>query len=271
MIPTARIPGLETVGEDGAVDLEKAHHAPGGVFEDVAMQEPSAAGGGGGDFAVGEDLPFPTGVVGSEDQAGDAPTASRDCSGAAHEEDRVFVLDEIFGNDLIVARVVEVDQFGLEVLKEELKRSDPIYYESVDLSNHVRIIRALEVIKLSGEKYSSQRSTTRSDRHDVLWLGLKFKDRAKHYELINNRVYKMIDAGLLDEVTALYNKYGPSKTLLNTIGYGEIIEHLEEKISLDEAIALIQKKTRNYAKRQLTWFNKNQRINWFYCEELFSL
>lgn len=161
----------------------------------------------------------------------------------------------------------ELDARDLGDLCDDLKDLDPEAHARMDLHNKRRVVRALEVIKLSGQKYSEQSSKKSTDRYDVLWIGLKFKDRALQYDYINKRVHQMISDGLLAEVEALYQRYGKSKTLSNTIGYGEIIQYLEKEITLDEAVALIQKKTRNYAKRQLTWFNSNPRINWFYVEE----
>ena len=160
----------------------------------------------------------------------------------------------------------KLEEKNLEDLLKDLEALDPASLDLIDINNRRRVIRALEVIKISGKKYSEQRTKENKDRHDALWIGLNFKDREKHYELINERVLEMVEAGLLAEVADLLEKYGKTKTLMNTIGYGEMIKHIEGEISLDEAIALIQKKTRNYAKRQNTWFNKNEKIKWHYLD-----
>lgn len=156
----------------------------------------------------------------------------------------------------------ELENLDLSQLCKELEELDREALTIVDLNNKRRVIRALEVIKLSGKKFSEQYKTNLEDRHEALWIGIKYQDRSKLYELIDKRVHVMIEMGLIEEVKTLFDKYGETKTLSNTIGYGEIISHLKGELSLDDAIALIQKKSRNYAKRQYTWFNANPRIHW---------
>ncbi len=157
----------------------------------------------------------------------------------------------------------KLEKEDLVELCDRLKEKDPEAYEYVDLNNIRRVARALEVIELSGKKFSEQRSKETKDRYKALWIGLNFKDREKLYDLINKRVHIMIEQGLVAEVEKLLEAYGPTKTILGTIGYREIHEHLKGDATLDEAIALIQKRTRNYAKRQMTWFKGNPRIHWF--------
>jgi len=103
--------------------------------------------------------------------------------------------------------------------------------------------------------------------YDVNFIGLTM-ERASLYERINTRVHKMIEKGLIEEVKALYKEYPHSKPLNTAIGYKEIISYLNEEISLDEAIKLIQKNTRNYAKRQYTWFNNKMNITWYDVNDL---
>lgn len=165
----------------------------------------------------------------------------------------------------------ELEQKDLTELCAELKELDPEACEIVDTQNIRRVSRALEIIKLSGKKFSELRQKHENDRYEVSAIGISFDDRELLYDLINKRVHKMIEMGLVDEVQSLVNQYGKPKTLTNTIGYGEIIQYLNKDLSLDEAIALIQKKTRNYAKRQITWFKSNPRIQWLSAEELFGL
>lgn len=153
---------------------------------------------------------------------------------------------------------------GLNVLVDELLSMDPEASGLVDLKNHVRVMRALESVILSGKSLSELRRKLDNNRYDALYLGLNYNDRAELYAGIDSRVLKMIDAGLVDEVRGLLDKYGEIDTLNATIGYAEIVEHLQAKLSLDQAIAKIQQATRNYAKRQITWFRSNKKINWFY-------
>lgn len=167
----------------------------------------------------------------------------------------------------------ELENKSLEDLHAELKHLDPDAFDHVDYHNRRRVIRAIEILRLagSGSAIKDLRGRSGKDRYSAIWVGLNFKDRAKLYDLIDKRVLDMMDQGLLAEVEALLNKYGTTTTILKTIGYAETCEHLQGNLSLDEAIALIQKKTRNYAKRQMTWFRSNPRIKWFECEDVFGL
>ncbi len=153
---------------------------------------------------------------------------------------------------------------GLNALVNELLEMDPQASGLVDLQNHVRVMRALESVILSGKSLAQLRRKLDKHRYDVLYLGLNYSDRSSLYAGIDSRVHKMIEVGLVEEVHDLLTKYGATETLNSTIGYAEIIEHLNGDINLDQAIAKIQQATRNYAKRQITWFNSNKRINWLY-------
>ena len=126
---------------------------------------------------------------------------------------------------------------------------------TIHKNNRQRIIRALE--KDNFEKEISSKLL-----YDVLFIGLT-TDRKKLYSIINNRVDMMINHGLLDEVRKLYNMFPNSKALNTAIGYKELISYIKNEISLDEAIDLIKKNSRRYAKRQYTWFNNQMNVNWF--------
>ncbi len=150
---------------------------------------------------------------------------------------------------------------GIEVLQEELKRVDPQYANEVDLQNPQRVIRALEVYRSSGKLFSSFRKRGKVEREfNSLIIGLN-ADREIIYDRINQRVDQMMANGLVDEAKVLL----PHKSLnaLQTVGYRELFEHFEGKISLEEAIEEIKKNTRRFAKRQGTWFRKNPQIQWF--------
>jgi len=154
------------------------------------------------------------------------------------------------------------NKFGNEYLYEELKKVDPISAEKMLPQNWKRVIRALEVYKISGEPiWKLQSKHQRDVKINFVQFGLNW-EREILYKNIETRVDKMIENGLIDEVSNLINKYDKSLNSLNTVGYKEIIEFLENKISKERAVELIKRNTRRYAKRQLTWFRKDERIKW---------
>lgn len=142
---------------------------------------------------------------------------------------------------------------GIFFLQEELKKYDEAYYHQVDLNNPQRLIRALEVCLHTGKPYSVFRTKTKKERTFSSINLLINTDRDKLYERINLRVDKMIQDGLVNEVKELV----PYKHLnaLNTVGYKELFDYFDDKISFEKAVELIKQNTRRYAKRQLTWFN----------------
>ncbi|GAB6281809.1 MAG: tRNA (adenosine(37)-N6)-dimethylallyltransferase MiaA [Ignavibacterium sp.] len=154
--------------------------------------------------------------------------------------------------------------FGNEFLYEELKKVDPITAEKLQPQNWKRIIRALEVFKLTGVSiWQWQKNYKREININFIQFGLEW-DRNILYKNINNRVERMVESGLVDEVKNIL-KMGYSSELnsLNTVGYKEIISFLNNEITLEKAIELIKRNTRRFAKRQLTWFKKDKRITWF--------
>ena len=151
----------------------------------------------------------------------------------------------------------EFEKNGLEFIQEKLRNADPVYFEKVDRNNPQRMIRALEVCEYTGKPYSSFLSKSRSVNQFVPIFILLNMDREKLYNRINERVEKMMEKGLLEEVKNLvpYRNHNA----LKTVGYKELFEYLDGKCSLQEAVNAIKQHTRNYAKRQLTWFrNKNE-------------
>ncbi len=144
---------------------------------------------------------------------------------------------------------------GLIALQNELKQLDPSYYNTVDHNNPQRLIRALEVCLASGQTYSSFRNGTKAKRpFEMIQIQLEW-ERALLYSRINTRVDQMVENGLIDEVHTLY----PFKHLnaLQTVGYQELFNYFDKKTSLEEAIELIKRNSRRYAKRQLTWLRKD--------------
>ena len=150
---------------------------------------------------------------------------------------------------------------GLDSLQQQLHKLDPDYYKIVDLENPHRVIRALEVCISSGKPYSSYLNQPKKKRNfTAISIGLS-AEREIIYDRINRRVDLMIAEGLLDEAKALFPKR--ELNALNTVGYKELFSYLEGKDSLETAVSEIKKNTRRFAKRQLTWFRKDQEINWF--------
>lgn len=159
------------------------------------------------------------------------------------------------------ALMSEMAERGIEVLQEELKEKDPGHYATMDIHNHQRLIRALEVCRASGLPYSQLRKSTKKDRPFRYAIAGITCERSELYERINHRVDKMVADGLVEEARQLYPHR--DENALNTVGYKELFEHFDGKISLEESIALIKQHTRNFAKRQMTWFNKQNEITWF--------
>ncbi len=150
---------------------------------------------------------------------------------------------------------------GIEPLQNELKLKDPDYYESVDLQNHHRIIRALEVCRASNTCYSSFLNAEKDFRSfSTIYIGLT-ADREVIYDRINKRVDIMVEEGLIEEAQKLY----PYKDLnaLQTVGYKELFSFIDGTYTKEKAIEEIKKNTRRFAKRQATWFRKNKAIEWF--------
>ncbi|TKS56299.1 tRNA (adenosine(37)-N6)-dimethylallyltransferase MiaA [Mesohalobacter halotolerans] len=151
---------------------------------------------------------------------------------------------------------------GIKSLQEQLKRLDPEYYATVDTQNPHRLIRALEICIGTSKPYSSFINTNKTANRDfkVLKIGLT-ADRKIIYKRIEQRVDKMFDNGLLKEAQSLYQY--KNLNALQTVGYKELFEHFDGNLTLDEAKAEIKKNTRRYAKRQLTWYRKQDDIKWF--------
>lgn len=150
---------------------------------------------------------------------------------------------------------------GLEALAAELRELDPDYYESVDRSNPARVVRALEVCLQTGLPYSAQRTGARRPRpFEIIKIGIDLP-RDVLYDRIDRRVERMLADGLEAEARGLY----PFRELnaLRTVGYREFFDYFDGRIGYDEAIELIKRNSRRYAKRQLTWFRRDPEIRWF--------
>lgn len=154
---------------------------------------------------------------------------------------------------------------GVDALAEQLRELDPRYYEEVDRRNPARVLRAVEVCLQTGRPYSEQRTGRRRKRpFEVVKIGIDLP-RAELYERINRRVDRMLADGLEAEARALY----PYRSLnaLQTVGYREFFDYFDGRTSYEEAVELIKRNSRRYAKRQLTWFRRDPEIRWFHPTE----
>ena len=150
---------------------------------------------------------------------------------------------------------------GIGSLVEELRRLDPKYAVEVDLCNPARVMRALEVCLTTGKPYSEQRSGTVAERwFNIVKIGTDMP-RDVLYERIDRRVDMMVEEGLVEEARAMYPKRALNS--LQTVGYREMFDYFDGTISLAEAIELVKRNSRRYAKRQLTWFRRDESIGWF--------
>jgi len=154
---------------------------------------------------------------------------------------------------------------GLKALVEELRQLDPEYYEIVDRQNPRRVVHALEICTMTGKTYTSFRKREKRQRpFRIVKIGLN-REREELYDRINQRVDQMMELGLLEEAKRLY----PLRHLnaLNTVGYKEIFDYLEGHWSLEEAVERIKGNTRRYARKQLTWYKKDEHIHWFHPQD----
>lgn len=157
------------------------------------------------------------------------------------------------------------EEEGLEALCKDLQRLDPEHYETVDRKNHRRVIHALEICYQTGRTYTSFRTQEKKARpFQIVKIGLN-RNREELYDRINRRVDRMMDEGLLEEARSLYDKR--SNNALNTVGYKEMFAYLDGIWSLDEAIERIKGNTRRYARKQLTWFKRDEQIRWFHPQQ----
>lgn len=172
-------------------------------------------------------------------------------------------LDDMPDIDLSIREKLnkQFEEEGLSIIQNQLAELDPEYFAKVDQQNPQRMIRGLEVYLSTGQKLSSMLSATKKERpFSIIKIGLN-TDRAVLYDRINRRVDQMMADGLVEEVKLLipFKKYNA----LNTVGYSELFDYLDGKIALEDAVAAIKQNTRRFAKRQLTWFRRDEEVNWF--------
>lgn len=162
--------------------------------------------------------------------------------------------------------VAEYELKGLSWLQQTVKEIDPDYFEQVDINNPQRLVRALELFKASGQRVSQLRvKEKRSHDFQIIKIGLEL-DRDKLYTRIDTRMDAMIEKGLFNEAEHFF----PNRNLnaLQTVGYREIFDYIEGKFDKEEAIRLLKRNTRRYAKRQLTWFKKDSDVMWVQADQV---
>ena len=170
------------------------------------------------------------------------------------------------GEDLVFRAQLEAEQIekGSEAIWKKLQEIDPEAAAAIHVNNTRRVIRALESIHVSGEKFSTQKMTGAAERYDALLIALNC-ERSLLYDRINERVEHMVDAGILDEARMLHDLATKADNQAHKgIGYKEWFPYFDGDISLDEAKEMVKQNSRRYAKRQLTWFrNRMTNVHWF--------
>lgn len=163
----------------------------------------------------------------------------------------------------------ELQLRGIDEMYSELRQIDSVAAEKIHPNNTVRVLRALEVYRTTGKTISEQARESHNIESDIepLYIGIGYADRENLYERINKRVDIMLKSGLLDEAKAFF-AMNPSQTALNAIGCKEFKPYFDGNDSLENCVENLKRETRRYAKRQITWFKRNSKINWFYADEM---
>jgi len=224
----------------------------------------------------------------------DCMSVERDYAAGKFELDAISVLNDLFSNHKIVIAVggsglyidalcngvddipsnesvrdsviSDFHAYGIEYLQKELKKVDSAYFTKVDINNPQRLMRAIEVFRYTGKTFTSFRTQPQKKRpFNLIKIGLEM-DRELLYERINKRVDLMVNQGLIAEVKSLIPYR--NKVALKTVGYKELFDAFDGLHSEEKAIELIKRNSRRYAKRQLTWFKKDERIVWFKPSEI---
>jgi tRNA dimethylallyltransferase len=160
------------------------------------------------------------------------------------------------------------DEKGAEYMLEMLREIDPETAHRLHLKDKSRIIRALEIYKLTGKTMTEQKILSREEEspYDVMYIGINYRDRNVLYDRINLRVDIMLENGLLEEAKEFYDTSSDT-TACQAIGYKELAPYFKGEKELSECVEKLKQETRHYAKRQLTWFRKNENINWIYPDD----
>ena len=181
--------------------------------------------------------------------------------------DEINFTDQISNEEIRNKLNLETEKLGLNAMFENLKDIDPNYAKKISPNDKKRVLRAIEVYKLTGKTMSEliEKSKPKVSRYELDMIGLNFKDRDNLYNRINLRVDEMIKHGLVEEAKKFYKK-NLSNTAKYAIGYKELFDYFDNKTTLNDAIEKIKQNTRRYAKRQITWFKRDPRIKWIYMD-----
>lgn len=186
--------------------------------------------------------------------------------------DNVLFSGETLPSSIRVRLTQEAQALGNEAMLHRLMQVDEETARTLHPNNIKRIIRALEVFEATGKKLSEYKDESRLEEspYNACMIGLNFQDRARLYDRINRRVDVMLERGLLEEARGVYADSG-LKTAHQAIGFKEFIPYFEGEASLTECVEKLKQETRRYAKRQLTWFRRDERIHWLYPDENLSM
>ncbi|MFT5822492.1 MAG: tRNA dimethylallyltransferase [Crocinitomix sp.] len=181
-----------------------------------------------------------------------------------------FGIDDIPSDPEVRAKfIARWETEGLEVLQKEVLAVDPEFYHASDMQNSRRVIRALEVYEITGKPYTQLRKKQPKQRpFEMHWIGLNL-EREVLFDRINRRVDIMLEMGLEEEVKNLFEHR--EVKALNTVGYRELFSFMEGEYTQEKAVELIKRNTRYYAKRQITWFKKNELVTWFLPNEILKI
>ena len=179
--------------------------------------------------------------------------------------DNIEFIEEKTDYELRSKLEAHMDEIGAEAMLKELSKFDKTASEKLHPNNRRRIIRAFEVYLSTGKTITEQNinSKNRKADFDSLIIGINFSDREKLYDRINKRVDIMLEKGLLNEANSTFKK-GSGNGCFQAIGHKELYKYLEDECSLEESVENLKRQTRRYAKRQITWFGRDERINWIY-------
>ncbi len=178
-------------------------------------------------------------------------------------------LESASSEDIKIKLKEELAEKGIEAMYNELLKIDPVACEKIHPNNTVRVLRALEVYRTTGKTITEQALGSHTVESDIepLYIGISYSNREILYERINKRVDIMLESGLIDEAKEFFS-VNPSQTAVNSIGCKEIKPFLDGTDSLANCIENLKRETRRYAKRQITWFKRNEKINWFYADKM---
>ena len=179
--------------------------------------------------------------------------------------DNIEFIEEKTDYELRSKLEAHMDEIGAEAMLKELSKFDKTASEKLHPNNRRRIIRAFEVYLSTGKTITEQNinSKNRKADFDSLIIGINFSDREKLYDRINKRVDIMLEKGLLNEANSTFKK-GNGNGCFQAIGHKELYKYFENECSLEESVENLKRQTRRYAKRQITWFGRDERINWIY-------